>query len=93
MVEMTRETREGRPLLMGTHRVQMKGILPHGWFVGLLVPVQEIYHSVLAALVGSIQNVFFLTIHYFNSLPPSPSKLGRQPSWDTCLLVCVSGEY
>jgi hypothetical protein len=38
-----------------------------------------------------VQNIFFLTIHYLYSLSPSPSKLGRQPCWVACLLVCVSG--
>ncbi len=44
--------------------------------------------SVLEALVSPVQNIFD-TI----SVPvsPSPSKLGRQPCWVACLLVCVSG--
>jgi hypothetical protein len=33
---------------------------------------------------------FFLTVHFFNLFAPSPSKLGRQSCWVTCLLVCVS---
>ncbi len=47
--------------------------------------------SALAALVGPVQNVCFLTIHYFNAFVPLPSKLGRKPYWVACLLVCVSG--
>jgi hypothetical protein len=35
--------------------------------------------SAFAALVRLVQNIFFLTVHYFNPLSPSPSKLGRQP--------------
>jgi hypothetical protein len=64
-----------------------------GWFVGLVVPVQEIFCSTMAALVGPVQKMFFLTtIHYFKSFAPSPSKLGtRQPCWAVFLLVCVSG--
>jgi hypothetical protein len=36
---------------------------------------------------------FFLTVHYMYLIPlyPSSSKLGRQPCWTACLLVCVSG--
>ncbi len=44
--------------------------------------------SALAALVDPVQNIFFLTVHYFDSFFP---KLGRQPCWVACLLVCVSG--
>ncbi len=70
--------------------------------------------SALAALVVPVQNIIFLTIHYFNSFvpisqqagqatvlgrlslimclwSPSPSKMGRQPCWVACLLLCVSG--
>ncbi len=32
-------------------------------------------------------------IHYFNSFVPNASKLGRQPCWVACLLVCVSRFY
>ncbi len=47
--------------------------------------------SALAAPVASVENIFFLTIHYFNSyMVPSPIKLGGQPGWVACLLVCVS---
>jgi hypothetical protein len=35
--------------------------------------------SALAALVGPVQNIFFLTVHYYSSFDPSPSKLGRHP--------------
>ncbi len=40
-------------------------------FVGLVVPVQEI-------LFCSEKKTNFLTVHYFNPVSPSPSKLGRQ---------------
>ncbi len=49
------------------------------------------FFSALAALVGPIQKMFFLTVHYLKSFAPSPSKLGRQPCWAVFLLVCVSG--
>ncbi len=32
----------------------------------------------------------FLTVHFSISVSISPSKLGRQPCWVACLLVCVS---
>jgi hypothetical protein len=33
--------------------------------------------SALAALVGPVQNIFFLTIHYFNSFVPIAQQAGR----------------
>ncbi len=47
--------------------------------------------SALASLVGPVQ--IFVSSPYTVSipLPSSPSKLGRQPCWVACLLVCVSG--
>jgi hypothetical protein len=61
------------------------------WFVGLVVPVQEVF--VLHWLLWSAQYkiFYFLTVHYFNPVNSLPSKQGRQPCWFTCLLVCVSG--
>jgi hypothetical protein len=47
----------------------------------------------MSRLLYSAQcNIFFShhTIFQFICLP-SPSKLGRQPCWVACLLVCVSG--
>jgi hypothetical protein len=51
---------------MGTYRVQMNRVIPYGWFVGLVVPVQEIF--ILLWLLWSTQykKYFFLTINYFN---------------------------
>ncbi len=58
-----------------------------GWFVKLVVPVQEI----LAVLVGPVQ-IFFTSLYTFSlHLSPSPSKLGRQSCRVPCLLICVSG--
>jgi hypothetical protein len=65
---------------MGTQRVLMKG--------GPSL-VRWACHA-FAALVGPVLNTFFLTVHYFNSIVPSPSKLDRQSCWVACLLVCVS---
>jgi hypothetical protein len=74
---------------MGAQRGQMKMGFFLGWFVGLVVPVQEIFCSALAALFGLVQNIFFLIVHYFHFFVPSVSKLGRQPCWVACLLLCV----
>jgi hypothetical protein len=68
---MVRETREGWPLLTveteanGESRSTiLKGSFL-GWLVGLVVPVQEIFVLPWAALVGTVQNIFFLTVSYF----------------------------
>jgi hypothetical protein len=55
---------------MGTQRVQMKEVLP--WLVrwALLYPA-------LAALVGPVQNMFFLTVYYFNSFVPIAQQAGQ----------------
>ncbi len=45
--------------------------------------------SALAALVGPVQNIFSSPYTISMPLSPSPSKLGRQPCWVACLLVCV----
>jgi hypothetical protein len=42
----------------------------------------------LAALVGSVKNIFFLTVHYFNSFFLITQQAGQQPCWVACLLVC-----
>jgi len=65
-----------------------------GSFAGLVAPVQEIFCSALAALVGPVRNIFFPSPYtILINLSSSPSKLGRQPCWLTCLVVCVSGIY
>jgi hypothetical protein len=45
---------------------QMKGVL--GWFVGLVVPVQETF--ILGCSGQPNIKYFFLTVHYFNSCVP-----------------------
>ncbi len=57
---------------MGTQsqRGQMKGVLPFLVdLVGLSCRYKRFF-SALAALVGPVQNIFFLTLHYFNSFVP-----------------------
>ncbi len=51
---------------MGTQRVQMKEALP--WLVRWAChDGTRDFCPALAALVGPVQNIFFLTVHYFNS--------------------------
>jgi hypothetical protein len=67
----------------------MNGVLP--WLVRWSCPAStRDFFLPWLALVVPVQNIFFLTIYYFNYFIPSPSKLGRQPCWVACLLVCVS---
>ncbi len=72
---------------MGTQKVQMKG-----WFVGIVIRVQEmVVFDALAALLFQYK-IFFLLLYTISiNFSPSPSKLGRQMCWVTCLLVCVYG--
>ncbi len=53
--------------------------------------IARAFCSALAALVGLVQNIF--SSSYTISIPvsPSPRKLGKQPCWVACLLVCVFG--
>ncbi len=48
------------------------------------------YCTALAALVCPVQNICFLTVDFFNAFVRIAGKLGRQPCWVACLLVCVS---
>jgi hypothetical protein len=60
---------------MGDHRVQIKGVL--SWLVRWACRAgTEYFCSALAALVGPAQNIFFLTVHYFNTCVP----IARQAS-------------
>ncbi len=47
--------------------------------------------SALASLAGPVQDIFSSLYTISIPLSPSLSKLGRQPCWVSCLLVCVSG--
>ncbi len=62
-----------------------------GWFVGLIVPWQEIF--VCLGCSSRPSTKYFFSSSYTFSIPvsQSPSKLGGQPCWVACLLVCVSG--
>jgi hypothetical protein len=63
----------------------MKGAFP--WLVRW-TGLTRYFCPALSALVGPVQNIF-LSPYTISSL--SSSKLGRQPCWVACLLVCVSG--
>jgi hypothetical protein len=64
----------------------MKGVL-----LWLFVSVQDIF--ALPWLLELAHSKLFFSSPHTISMPlsPSPSKLGRQACWVTCLLVCVSG--
>jgi hypothetical protein len=74
---------------MGAQRGQMKGFL--SWLIRWACRAGTRYLcSALAALVGPVENIFSSPYTISVTLSPSPSKLGRQPCWVACLLVCVS---
>jgi hypothetical protein len=74
-----------------TQRVQMKGVL--SCLARWPCPAGTGgFCSSLAALVSPVQKYFFPSLYTFSTLlSPSLSKLGSQPCWVACLLVCVSG--
>jgi hypothetical protein len=65
-----------------------------GWFVGFVVPVQEIFVMPwLHDKVGPVQNIFFLTAHYFSVLVPTAKQAGQAVVLGRLSLsVCVSGQ-
>ncbi len=93
-----RETREGWPLL--TVETYVNGYSkrtnerePFPWLVRWACRAgTRDFCSALAAIAGPDPNIFFSS-PYTVSVPlsQSPSKLGRQPCWVACLLVCISG--
>jgi hypothetical protein len=61
---------------MGTHRVDMKEVLP--WLVRWACRLDTRYFcSALAALVGPLQNIIFLTVHYLHSFVPIAQQAGQ----------------
>jgi hypothetical protein len=61
---------------MGTQSVQMKGVLP--WLIRWACRAgPRDFCPALAALVGPVRNIFFLTVHYFNSIVPIAQKAGQ----------------
>jgi hypothetical protein len=60
---------------MGTQRVQTKGVL--SWLMRWALHAgTRGFFPALAALVGPIQNIFFLSIHYFDSFVPIAQEAG-----------------
>ncbi len=51
---------------------------------------QDIFCPSLAALVVPVQNILFLTIHYFNSFVPIAQQAGQLIVLDCLSLNCVS---
>jgi hypothetical protein len=54
--------------------------------------------SALAALVGSVQNIVFLTVHYFNSFVPIAQQSGQAVvlgclSLSICLWLCLPESF
>jgi hypothetical protein len=68
----------------------MKGVLSWLVFWACRAGTSD-FCSALAALVGPVKKHFSSAYTISISLSLSPSKLGRQPFWVACLLVCVSG--
>ncbi len=61
---------------MGTQRVQMKGLLP--WLVRWASRAgTRDFCSSMTALVGPIQNIFFLAVYYFNAFVPIGQQAGQ----------------
>jgi hypothetical protein len=61
---------------MGTQRVQMKGVLPLLVCWACRAGTRD-FCSALAALVSTVQNIFFLTVHYFNYFVPIAQHAGQ----------------
>ncbi len=93
------ETREGWPLLTvetevngDSKRTNERGHL--SWLVCWACSADtRDFCSALAALAGPVQNIFFLTVHYFNAFVPIPQQQAGQAAVLGCLSfsVCVSG--
>jgi hypothetical protein len=61
---------------MGTQRVHMKGVLP--WLVRWACRGSTIgFCSALTALVGRVQNIFFLIVLYFSTFVPNAQQAGQ----------------
>jgi hypothetical protein len=91
---LQRDNREGWPLLTvevnGDSKSLMKGSFL-GFFVGLSCRCERFLFCLGCS--SRLSTRYFFPSPYTVSFPlsSSPSKLGRQQCWVTCLLVCVSG--
>ncbi len=94
LIGMPRETREGCPLVTVETELNRdsKSTNERGpslvGSLGLSCHYKRFLYA-LAALVGSVQNIIFLTVHYFNHFPPAgqAAVLGRL-SFSMCLWAC-----
>jgi hypothetical protein len=66
----------------------MKGVLPRLGCWARSAGTTD-FCPALPALVSPIQNIIYLTAHFFTLLVPAPSNLGRQSCW--VAFLCVSG--
>jgi hypothetical protein len=68
----------------------MKGVLTVlGWFWACRASTRD-FCSALAVLVSPVQNIFFLTVHYFNSLVPIAHQAGQTAVLDRLSLsMCL----
>jgi hypothetical protein len=73
---------------MGTHKIKMKEVLPSLVRWALYAGTSD-FCPALVALVGPVQNIFFLTVHYDNLFVPIAQQ-PRQSCRIACLLMCVS---
>jgi hypothetical protein len=62
---------------MGAQGVRMNGVLP-GLVRWACRAGTRDFCSALTALVGPVQNIFFLTIHYFNYFVPIAQQAGQE---------------
>jgi hypothetical protein len=72
----------------------MKGVLPLLVHLSLCAGKRD-FCPVSATLVGPVQNIFFLTVHYFTSFVPIAQQAGqavvpRRLSINMCLWVLCS---
>ncbi len=76
---------------MGTQRVQMKGVLP--WLLrwACRASTRE-FVLPWAALVGPVQNIFFLTVHYFNAFVSIAQQAGQAAMPGRFSIECISGD-
>jgi hypothetical protein len=101
---ISRETREEWPLL--TLEAEVNGDSKStnergsflGWFVRACRAGTKDFCSALVALVGPAQNIFFLTVHYFNSFGPIAQQPGQavvlgRLSLSMCLLEFPTANF
>ncbi len=86
VVFVTREAREGCPLLTVETGVNgdSESTRP-GLFRRACRASTRNFCPALAALVGPVQNIFFLTVHHFNSFVPIAQQSGQ-----AAMLGCLS---